>query len=64
MLLTSYRWHLFILYDVIVFSFYFIFYFLFISYFILILFYCKPHEAQMFQCSGPLFCKPPEAQMF
>ena len=43
MLFTSYRWHLFILYDVIVFLF---FYF--------ILFYIEPHEAQMFKCRGQL----------
>ena len=48
MLFTSYRWHLFILYDVTVLCFYFIFYF------IHILFCGKPHEAQMFQCRGPL----------
>ena len=47
MLYTSYGWHLFILYDVIVI-------FDFIFDFIYILFYCKPHEAQMFQCIGQL----------
>ena len=39
MIFTSYRWHLFILFDVIVFLFYFI---------------LNSHEAQMFQCRGQL----------
>ena len=62
MLFTSYRWHLFILYDVIVLCFYFIFhivYFLFYSYFI----FCKPHEANI-AVQRPISCKPSEAQMF
>ena len=43
MLFTSYGWHLFTLYDIILIVFIYV---TFIS------FYCKPHEAQMFQCRG------------
>ena len=50
MLFTSYRWHLFILYDVIVLYFYFI--------------YCEHHEAHVLVQRSVFVVKPPRVQMF